>query len=292
MLRIGILDEEMEYVGRLAAYLNRMNKGSIQCSAFTQKDKLYEFVQQHHPEVIMSTNERLLMCMAEEYNKICYIWLTEGQQEKKQFHPINRYQSGVRIAKEVNRILYADALYLVQQHPLVAVYSPIGRCGKTQMILDYIQGQDEKRWMYIGMEDYGVVCDADRIDWLYLVKERKEDKLLEWIGQSNGIVESPFSPFDTKTMKLEDMEWFLQLLKKEKGYHGIFFDIGTGILQDIQCLTLFDQVIVPYIEEPVSLQKKEKFEQLVSAYGLAASLDKVHFLNMRDPAGLSGILEK
>ena len=100
MLRVGILDEEMEYVGRLAAYLNRIKKGTIQCCAFTRRDKLIESLQKHHLEVIVSTDEELLDHVAREYQKLCYIWLTDGQRENKRFHQINRYQSGVQIAKE------------------------------------------------------------------------------------------------------------------------------------------------------------------------------------------------
>lgn len=292
MLRVGILDPETEYVGKLAAYLNRVNQGAIECSAFTKKDKLMECMKEHHMEVVVSTDEELLMGLQELHQKVCYIWLTDGKREKNRFHQINRYQSGVQIAKEMNQILYCDGLYLVKEHPMVAVYSPIGRCGKTQMILHYIKEQQERRWLYIGLEDYGTVAGSGKIDWLYFVKERREEKLVELMEQSNGIIESPFSPFDAKTLQYEDMEWLLQLLKREKGYHGTIFDIGTGILQDIHCLTLFDQVILPYLKEEISLKKKEKFEQLSVAYGLGSWLEKIHFLDMKEHTGLSKILDQ
>ncbi len=290
MIRIGILDEEVQYVGKLAAYLNRENKGAIKCSAFTEEEKLVDYMEKNGLDVVVATKGKALEHMAEQFQKVCCIELAE-ERKKGRFPCIYRYQSGERIAKEINGILNCEGLYAARDRPAVAIYSPIGRCGKTKMALDFVRAREERRWIYIGLEDYGIHPVDGINDWLYYVKERKEEKIVEIIDRSEGLLASPFSPFDTKLLDRTDMEWLISILKKSKQYQGILFDIGTGVLKDITILTLFDRVLVPCLYSGASVKKKERFEEVARAYGLNDWIRDVVFLDMEQEVSLQALLE-
>lgn len=292
MIRIGVLDEEELYVGKLAAYLNRRNKGELQCCAFTQKDKLLAGIQEHRWDVVLTTDEKLIEGVQKERDDVCCIWLTEQERQSgERIYCIYRYQSGACVAEELNRILDRQRLRTPRDRRIVAVYSPVGRCGKTTMLLDYVRKHPKQQWLYIGMEDYGAATGETNDTLLYYTKERKKDKLLEQIEICDGVLASPYSPFDSKTIDREDMIWLFDILKQQTRYSGIFFDVGTGVLQEPEVLTVFDMVIVPYIEEELSLKKKERFYELVRAYGMEDWLDRIHFLDMRDADTLATLVE-
>lgn len=285
MIRIGVIDKEEGYVGKLAAYLNRVNKGKLQCLAFTKKDKLVEGIRQHRWDVVIATDEKLLEEIRTDNDRLCGIWLTE-QADRSTGRSIYRYQSGAGIAEALNRILDREGLRMPKQRSVVAVYSPVGRCGKTTMMLEHVHGQEE--WLYIGMEDYGVVKEDDAL--LYYIKERKREKVTGLLEESSGVISASYSPFDAKTIDREDMVWLVELLKKQTGYQGVLVDMGTGVLQQIDVLTVFDKVIVPYVREETALKKKERWIQLVKAYGYEEWLEQVSFLDMHQADTFSSLL--
>lgn len=292
MIRIGVMDEEEGYVSKLTAYLNRVNKGTMQCCAFTKKEGILTGLKDHRWDVLAATDRAFVEEMLEEDDSVCGIWLT-GQEHAlvDGIYCIYRYQSGASIAEELNRILHREGLYRSGNCKVVAVYSPVGRCGKTMMLLDYVRNQPERQWLYIGMEDYGEVDKEPGDELLYYIKERRTEKVIEKIERSDGVMASPFSPFDSKTVNREDAVWLMEVLKQQTKYQGVWLDIGTGILQRIEVLTVFDKVIVPYLSEKTALKKKEHFIELVKAYGLEEWLEQVHFLDMQDANRLSSIVE-
>lgn len=292
MIRIGVMDEEEGYVGKLAAYLNRVNKGTIQCCAFTEKDGLLAGLKEHRWDVLLSTDRAFIEGIQAEDNRVCGIWLT-GQEHVSvdRIYCIYRFQSGASIAEELNRILHREGLHRSGNCKVIAVYSPVGRCGKTTMLLDHVRNQAGQQWLYIGMEDYGEVDKEPGDELLYYIKERRSERVIEKIEICDGIMASPFSPFDSKTINREDAVWLVEVLKQQTRYQGVWLDIGTGVLQQIEVLTVFDKVIVPYLSEAIALEKKEHFIELVKAYGLEEWLEQVYFLDMQDADRLSSIVE-
>lgn len=292
MIRIGVMDEEERYVGKLSAYLNRKNKGSVQCSAYTQEDKLLTGLKGHGFSVVVSTKKELLERIHLQKEDICCIWLTEEEGTHKDgLNCIYRYQSGTAITEALNGILDRSGLRLQKEHKIIAVYSPVGRCGKTTMLLDHVKQQVSPSWLYIGMEDYGVTEKEPADAFLYYMKERKKEKILDQIKCCEGRIASPFSPFDSKTIDREDMVWLVEILKHQNEYEGIVFDMGTGVLQEMEVLTVFDKVIVPYLQDELSARKKDRFIQLAKAYGLDEWLEQVYFLDMQNADTFATVVE-
>lgn len=204
-------------------------------------------------------------------------------------------------ARAITEIIWQLTKQIVRRETMssmvVAMYSPVGRCGKTTFARSLAEGKNG--WLYIGLEDYGCVENINvqgEFEWidsfLYFAKERNEEKIFARMEQSGGVIASAFSPFDTKVLDKEDWEWLVTVLKKQTSYSGTIFDLGTGVLQDASWLSVFDYILVPYLEEPDAQQKRKKMMKLFDVYGQIKVAEKIIFLNMENEQELLERKEK
>ena len=286
-LRIGILDEEEAYVERLAGYLNREKKGNWKISAFTDANVLGAYLEKRKLDILVGTDREQVEGVHEKYPDLGMVWLTEQEEAGKSkrdsgiFYPLYRYQSAKRIGEGIEE--FAGQIRKQEDKTMIAVYSPIGRCGKTAFALSALEQNTYGGWLYIGMEDYSSLPALENAEggaFLYYMKERNETKVMQWIEESGGRIPSAGSPFDTKQIEEEDIEWFRGILDRCGNCKGAIFDIGTGVLKDYELFLLFDVVVVPYLTGEKELAKKERFEQLLNLYGMEHLRDSFYFINM------------
>lgn len=287
-LKVGILDEEEAYVNRLAAYLSRQGKWNI--AAFTEKSPLMDYLGKRSLDILVATNQEDIWKLQKEHPDICYIWLT-GQKSKDpdirsgsmKAYLLFRYQSAGAISRGIQEIVEGLDLNSQMQKPMIALYSPVGRCGKTSLALRITEQEMHGKCLYIGLEDYSSFHEEEGRDtevFFYFVKERREDRVLEWIAQSGGKISSAGSPFDTKQIGGEDIKWLQTVMQKSESCRGTVFDIGTGVLAELEVFLLFDVLIVPYLTEEKAMRKKENFERLLHLCGLSDVLEKTWFIDM------------
>ncbi|MCM1180268.1 MAG: hypothetical protein NC347_08445 [Clostridium sp.] len=292
-VKVCVYDEEENYARQLSSLLNRKGEGRFRVTAVTNIDSLWEYMGTRQIDILLAANWELL-CQVRQWKRDIYIlWLREEEpypavsREIPAAASISRYAGVRRIyqmvegaAAQLSKVTECGAL-------TAAVYSPVGRCGKTRFALEVVRESDGK-WVYIGMEDYGCIWQPDMEDnpakrgdtFLYFVKERKKENLYQVIEECNGIVPSAFSPFDSKSLNGQDWEWLMDAMRAYRGCGGVLFDVGTGILQEPAWLFLFDVILVPYLQDKQSLGKKEKFEMFIEAYGLLEIKEKLRFVDM------------
>ncbi|MDE5862840.1 MAG: hypothetical protein K2H34_00645 [Lachnospiraceae bacterium] len=294
-VRIGILDREKEYAEALAARLSRLGAGKWMLAAFTNRSALETYLQHKSLDLLAGTDLQELEQLEETYQGLTFLWLTEQQdkvrKKEDKFIAVNRYQSVQAIGKAIQDIVIRLQVLVETQRPLVAVYSPVGRCGKTTLALQIVQSNAYGRWLYIGMEDYSsfayrqeeidekAVIPAD--EFLFYLKERQREKLLSFVGQDRRVIGSARSVFDTKQIDREDMVWLREVFQ-DSGFSGVIFDIGTGVLRDYEIFTLFDYIIIPYLKEEGAMLKREHFEWMLEVYGIEEIKERMWFINMSD----------
>lgn len=307
-VKIGILDEEKEYVEMLAAYLGRFGKGQWITAAFTDWTVLHSYLRAGRLDILAGTNQEELRKLQQEYDGLTLLWLSDqknGQSNRQEnmaaFRSVYRYQSARLIAVTIQNLVEQRCLTLELDRQMVAIYSPVGRCGKTSLALEVVRNETYGKWLYIGMEDYSsfpVVADNEEIpaaqdtirgvkytigmeDFLYYLKERQDEKILTLIEQSDGVIPSGRLLFDTRQITKEDMLWIRNILR-HSGFCGVVFDIGTGVLQDYEIFTVFDYLLIPYLPEEAALIKKENFERGLDWAGAAFMKEKILYVNMED----------
>jgi hypothetical protein len=296
-VKICIYDREENYANRLAAFIGRQGEGRYKVSAFTNPELFLETMANRKFNILVGTNVELL-----EYAKQCQkdmqiLWLKEGEEECTSGYSVHesamvsKYAGAKMISNMVEKAAAKIMQMSVTARPVVAMYSPVGRCGKTGFALDLLGEEGENGWLYVGLEDYGCVGNQrenDReFEWqdsfLYFVKERDREKLSELVEESGGVIPSAFSPFDIKEIEKEDWEWLLELFRQQTQYVGTIFDIGTGVLKRAEFLAFFDTILVPYIQENTALLKMRKFENLLKVFGMTELLEKMICLDMGNP---------
>lgn len=294
-VKVCVYDEEECYAGKLAAFLNRKGKGRIHVTAVTCVDNLWEYMENRQTEILVATDKELLCQMKQWKEELYILWLREEERhfslssEIPAAFTISRYAGAEKIYRMVEKAALQIFKTTKQGIPVVAIYSPVGRCGKTRFALE-IAKDPESRWIYVGMEDYGCVWNPKESGvmqeegdaFLYFVKERDQERLYQIIEECDCVVPSVFSPFDSKTLNQSDWEWLMETMRGNIGYSGVLFDIGTGILQELSWLFLFDFIIVPYLQETQALDKKRKFEAMIKAYGLPEITEKLRFMDMEN----------
>ena len=289
-IRIGIIDTERSYVEKLSAYLNRFGKEVWIVSGFTDYEVLEKSMKDGRVDILMNTDFVSIKRYKQMYPDIGYIWLTENKTDGKGLHlkaeevySIYRYQSAEAIGQAVKDIVIYLGILKNTEKKTAVIYSPVGRCGKTTLAMDFVENGNNGKWLYIGMEDYSYLVSEDKYDaedFLYYVKERHEEAVLNILGNVSGIIPSPFSPFDTRQIGREDVEWFLNVFEKCSSFKGVIFDVGTGILKDLNVLLQFDHVVVPYLNNNKSMEKRQQLEELIKAYELEELLEKIYYLEM------------
>lgn len=305
-VKIGLYDEERSYAEKLSAYLNRKGNGKWIVSAYTNETLLERDAKETQIDMISGTNRQVLYKIRESHRKIPLLWLRETNKAfsgaPEEFPSVYRYQSAAAIAQALEEMVNTFMVHEKNKIPIAAVYSPVGRCGKTSLAMHLVKQGQYGRWLYIGMEDYSFlwarvkepedVMFSETDSFLYYIKEQNDEQLSLLMRESQGIIPSAFSPFDTKCLEKEDFQWLLEWLQGMEGYAGFIFDFGTGVMSEISILTLFDYIIVPFVQQEKELQKLEQFNDLINAYGLSGLNNRLLYVNMESEKEQNMILEK
>lgn len=286
--KIGVWDDEIEYVTRLTAFLQKYGKGKWDVSAFTDEKTIQAYLKKNSLDLIVGTDEDGLKIFRED-DQISKLWLTDDAKktvmDKPEWNVLYRFQSVDVIGKKIKQIIKEKQCNQDKSKWLVAIYSPIGRCGKTTFALDFVKTDTYGRWLYVGMEDYSSFGDNDVAkkeqadDFFYYWKTHNEERVKSYLKSVDNVIASGNSFFDARQVNNEDIVWLRKVIQSSN-YRGILFDVGSGVLQDFHMLKIFDVVLVPYVEEESALKKRSNFEAMFRYQEMEGCRDYTHYLNM------------
>ncbi len=288
-LQIGVMDKEKVYVVQLTTYLQRYGKGRWELFAFTEEEKLQQYLDKHSLDILIDTDKKRLL-KEQALQNIVRLWLTDETgtlQKENAFYRVYRFQNAREIAKNIDHIIQQEGMKRVQSKRMVAFYSPVGRCGKTTLALEIVQSGLYGNWLYFGMEDYSSFTDnienresvAEEI--LYYWKEHKDKKLLSSLEKSDSLLTVGTSYLDVKQLTMEDWKWFREVFEQSQ-YRGVLFDLGSGVLQSLQVLQSFDFIVVPCLEEECAKKKLDNFKRVLKRQSVEWKEGKMCFFNMEN----------
>lgn len=212
--------------------------------------------------------------------QIPILWLLRSEavlQEKDEERVvISKYSKASVLVKRMLELLGTEKMVMgnVQDGISVAVYSPIGRCGKTRLaesLCRYWNIQDAEgngkygRSIYLGLEEYGRGGgEAVMETLLYYLKQRSEKleaQLKTWIQVQSGFDSIPSADCYQELRELDaaDIKWLTETLRRAGGYRYLVADIGGGSLADLNILQVFDVIYLPYLQEETVQKKLEVF---------------------------------
>ena len=256
---IGLAGTETGFLHRLMDYVN--GRGEAEAFLCTKEEHLEEEVRQKEPSV--------LFCM-EDFAKETELSVQKIPfvAEPDQRDGIYQYQSAGSLYKEMRKYIWKETpkrMIKNQEQQIIAVYSPIGRSGKTSFALAYAR---EHSFFYIGLEEYGLMTNDffSRGGLLYHIKNRKKDilsYLLEMSEDWEGVrmAGSPVLFTDIRQLSGDDFAWFLNELRKEEAFPSVIMDFGSSCLVHLEVLDLFDQVSI--LSGVTEERKLRQFKELL-----------------------------
>ena len=245
---MAVCSREREYVQRFAEYVNRRPASLLAVHGFTDSGELSAYTKEHPVDLLLLSEEIAAeLPKKKEYGTVILLSGEEYQTGPQTEYPrIYKYQSCPQILRQAMDF-YAEQAAVVPGVMLrtegmkrIAVYSPVGRTGKTGFALAL--GKEiakKRRTLYLNLEEYSGFAELYPVDggWtlselLYFLKQGKSAFGWKLEGMIRSMGEMDYipplrSPVEYETVKREDWKQLLELLEKESRYEGVILDLSA-----------------------------------------------------------------
>lgn len=258
--KVCLLDSDPAYQRALMEYLNLRATIPIQLYVFSSPTVYKAFREKEKPALILVGDSYVDSLSTEECPVLV---LTEKREYIGQEHYLFRYQNAEKLTEAMLAVIDKDKAYMLDRNTFLAVYSPLGRCGKTTFAKKL--REQFSNGLYVNWEGVSEQSGDDGVgSWiLYCMKSRNEE-CLEYLQEHLCRELPPPESFqDIRQIDVEDIRWLKQEMKKRQLYEGVVFDIGGMTLAGYAVLEAFDKVFVPVLKDDVSNRKIKVFEQMV-----------------------------
>lgn len=303
--KVGLCDADLDYCGALMDYINAHRDMGMTVTLFTGMDEVREYLEVHDLDLIVSSDNSLFSDTDDGsfYMDVKACYLTDYRQtpggwqiDKNRYPSIYKYQRVELICAEI-RALISEKKDVRELHSIYAVYSPLGRCGKTRLAKALVHDDGVRGGLYVSAQDFGE--DPEMIDnnLLYLLKSGSpelEEALSSEIHLENGFHSLCISPIymDMRDVTVDDMERLKASLLKPGKYTTLVFDLGSAVLSDMRILSGFDKIYMPTLSDDVSIRKISVFEKMLKDMGLRSLMTKIQKVYIPDVDENSSEMER
>lgn len=305
-LHLVIADNDEAYVESVVGYIAKNYSQRLRVSYFTNYEHLINYFLSNEKKI-----DILLLCPQWYSESIPMemidtpIILSGGILDTsfEDWEIINKYQIGNKLVRNIincfaennpNRCYISD---LDKKTKVIAVYSPIGGCGKTTIAVGCSINSAERgnSVFYLNLEEiqstpYFFYCDSkvNISNVLYYIKEKKKNLALKIEGIRNKDYQHDihyFSPPDTivdiNDTTPDEIHSLIHELKISNSYDEIFIDMSTNMNEkNIPILKYSDQIILVLSHEDLSMSKAHVFMNELDMLSLRNDLDIYHKLTI------------
>ena len=161
----------------------------------------------------------------------------------------------------------------------VAVYSPVHRIGKTTFAKALAREWGKKeRVLYLNLEEYAGLAKCTEEGWglgdlLYFVKQGDGTlhARMQLAVQREGTLEY-FSPLlmsvDLKAVTYEEWQKLFEAIAESGIYSKVVLDLGESVQGLFQILEGCERIYMPMLEDDVSQQKVQQYEENIRRLSL------------------------
>ncbi|MGN0436219.1 MAG: hypothetical protein ACI4D8_06310 [Wujia sp.] len=266
--RVGLIDKDYNYAVNLMEYVNSRKKLGITISAFSDSEKLINFITSNNIDLLVIGDG-----MESDIYKLPHIRICGVRQEASGKGFIYKYQSAEEVVFSIIQCLGLTKKTVREKCILYGVYSPIGRSGKTRFALAMCAGLNS---IYISLEEY---CgqpyseddrkNADSFLYYWAANNKELKNLIESISYDEASIKKIVginNPSDIGQLKSKDIIWLKKCLS-EMNIERAVLDIGASMLGSMELLRELDYLYIPVLEDDISSAKlecfKERYRQLL-----------------------------
>lgn len=320
-INLVIADEEELYLKQLTNYFVKSTK-AFEVYSFSKKDSLERFITTEKVDILM-LSEELKSAAADGCAAEIKLLLSEdGEDRCEGYETIEKYQKTSDLYHAV-MLAYgkksgkADSLVQGDRKTkLLAVYSPVGGCGKTTLSL-LLANQLAKQGQTVFYQNYehinstaGILPPSANVslsDLLVAVRSGEKGIGLRLFSQKYtepqygfSYVNPPDSSLELNEVTLEEQLQLLQEIIRLGQFDAVVLDLDGELNADkLRLLQLCDKVIVPFTAQQLSVNKLLQLFREISIREELADLEErmllvVNMANAYAEAYLreSGVSEK
>ncbi len=279
--KVGMCDRDVGYVRGVMEYINKRTDVALKIAAFSSENAIEEYIKANRLDLIILGENKIL-----KQETVPIIRISDSRQSG---NVIYKYQSGDALVRQILMTLKNNELQKQSTRFFYAVYSPLGRCGKTS----FAQGLCRflKQGLYINLEAYSGIDEniisytveaGDKFIYYLVNRNVRILELLEKIPLTeNGFkVVSGRVAIDVATqITKEDINWFYKLLVGRDDYKCVIFDVGCSNFSGIEILDEFEWIYVPVLDDKVSKIKLKRFADII-ALSEAHLEEKLQYINV------------
>ncbi len=264
---IGICSEDPEYASGLMLALNRVSKGEIEAMVFSRPEALGTCLPVHEPDLLVMDvhtqkpeEEKMRDREIKEIYGIPVCRLTEEPSEDGIF----KYQSVREICQELLSHVRRPGGVGSQCSSCIAVFSPLGRCGKTALARALAGKGETGGGLCVELEEYAERSVHSEV--LYQIKQRTPDiyeaVVREQVMEDGTMVLHVSGMYsELRDVQAEDLKWLHGQLLQPGRYQRLVYDIGSASLSDLSGLMTFDRIYMPVLSDERSVRKVNLFRE-------------------------------
>lgn len=310
---LALMDSEEFYAVRFMEHVNRKKTTPFEVHAFTDKEKLQEYVTSHRVEILLISEHDLEEGCTYPAGQI--VVLSERSDQNGLYPNVCKYQASSAVMREVMDV-YGRSIedkgspgcaVIKPPMKILGVFSPVGRCGKTTFALALGQClAKSKAALYFNFEtDSGLrqlmrgTWDRDISDLIYYIRRGDRNltvRLLPLIRELDSLGIVPPCPSPTELYEVQTEEWhcLFESLRRDSSYEVLILDLGELPLFNPEILDECDLIYTPVKNDETARAKISQFEDELRSRDLDMS-SRIRYLQipqMKKPASSGRGMER
>ncbi len=304
-----MVDSDKQYIDSFSEYVKFLECPEYTMNFFSDISVLEQYSDSCNVDVIIIAQHLITQC---EKISICHVsdkkFMVLAEESDVEsiggIKAVYRYQP---VDLLINDILNYCADMLISQETMsryvrknmtkvVSIYSPVGRCGKTKLSVETGVELTRREWrvLLINFEEFSALmkyigegADSDLSDLLYFYLNGNGT-----IGIKAQTVIRNYRGMDyippvtcIRDLRKTDSEKLLDLvsmLGSIRGYDVILMDLSNIVEDVFRMLEASDMVIVPGLEDEISLTRLKSFREYIANTDYDISFDNIYELNMEE----------
>ena len=284
--QILVCDPDENYLLHFLNYVNQKKNPLFAAKGFRSREELAASREAGEGQSVILLSELLEQELEESFSGKNVILLVEEPWQGKQEKAVYKYQSGRKLLSQLLSLCAEEAeeekqvALRPERMKCIAVYSPVGRCGKTDFAVTL--GKElsrKKRTLYLNLEAWS------GFEVLYGDSEQTLSELLYYLNQGKGAfpvkLESVIQrmgnleyipPFRVpgELCRIPGEEWkkLLDTLERESWYEILILDPDCAMDGLPELLERCEAVYMPVKEDERAKAKIRQYEETLEALGL------------------------
>ena len=304
MAFLALYDTEAAYTVQLARFLGAQRSFPFEVRAFTEKEKLRQFLTMHTADLLLIAESDYTEDMVSLPASLTVI-LREGTGNPacSGLPGVTKYQSGPELVREILRNGPSGTPSLFASGspggpPLISIFSPVGRCGKSllALALGLLLARSRPTLLisfdrYCGFPFLAAPQDAPTLsDLLCYIREEEETSLRRILAAERDWHGLTFLPpvrvaRDIPDADGDEIRSLLSAVRRSGQFETVLADFGSDVPDALSLLSDSKQIYMPVPDDPVSACKTDCFEHQLRLAGREDLLARITKLRLPPPDG-------